>query len=80
MKIVTTTDINIRSGPDMIHEVVGHVKRGTQLNSYEFRKDAQRIGWYKIDKGWVCSKYVTNARDAIVTNPDMPMDLQKNKG
>ena len=78
MKIVTTADINIRSGPDMVFEVVGHVVKGTQLNSFEYKKDAQKIGWYHIDKGWVCANYVTNAKDAIVTNPDMPMDLQKN--
>ena len=78
MRLVTRTDVNIRSGPSMVFEVVDHAKAGTELNSFEYKKDAEKNGWYHVDKGWVCANYVTNAPDAKITNPASEIDLKRN--
>lgn len=61
--LITKDNINIRSGPGMIYDAVGQLTKGTSLTSHEFRRNEKQVGWYKIDKGWVCAKYVTLAKD-----------------
>ena len=65
MRIVTKTNVNIRSGPSMIFDIVGHANKGTVYSSIEFRKDAESMGWYKVDNGWVCAQYVAVTGNAV---------------
>ena len=63
MRIVTTSPVNIRSGPAMVYETVGKAKRGMEFQSTEYKKDGGKTGWYKTSLGWICEKYVSVAKD-----------------
>ena len=76
MRIVTKVGVNIRSGPSMIFEVVNRAKKGTELHSFEYRKDSNSVGWYRIEDGWVCAEYVTAAKDAPAN--DIKFNLRHN--
>lgn len=62
-RIVTLAAINVRKGPGIFYDEVESVKADMAFTATEFKKDANNIGWYKIDKGWVCAKYVSLASD-----------------
>lgn len=63
-RIVTLYDVNIRKGPGIVFDKVDSCKKGVAFISTEFKKDSSNVGWYKIENGWICAKYVTLAADA----------------
>lgn len=62
-RIVTISPVNVRKGPGIVYDEVEGIESHTALTATEFQKDAANIGWYKVDKGWVCAKYVSLAKD-----------------
>lgn len=62
-RIVTISPVNVRKGPGIVFDEVEGIEAHTALTATDFQKDAANIGWYKIDKGWVCAKYVSLAKD-----------------
>lgn len=62
-RIVTISPVNVRKGPGIAFDEVEGIEAHTALTATDFQKDAANIGWYKIDKGWVCAKYVSLAKD-----------------
>ena len=62
-RVVTISPVNIRKGPGIVFDEVECIESKVALVATEFKKDAANIGWYKVDKGWVCSKYVSLAKD-----------------
>ena len=63
-RIVTIYDVNVRKGPGIVFDKIESCKKGTALIATEFKKDGSNVGWYKVENGWICSKYVTLAPDA----------------
>ena len=64
MRLVTKTDVNVRSGPSMIFKVNSTIDAGKEIHSSEYKRDTEGIGWYKVNDGWVCAEYVSAAKDA----------------
>ncbi len=58
---VTTSVLNVRSGPDTSYDKVGSVRSGQIL------KATAENGWYKIDSGYVSAEYVKEV-DASVAS------------
>ena len=52
--VVTALTLNIRSGPDTSHQKVGTLSLGTQVTI-----QGQENGWYKIEKGYISSEYIS---------------------
>lgn len=52
--MVTTSSLSIRSGNSTKYIVMGYLKLGAKVNIFE-----EKDGWYRCDKGWISSKYVT---------------------
>ena len=48
MRIVTTSPVNIRSGPAMVYETVGKAKRGMEFQSTEYKKDGGKLVGIKL--------------------------------
>ena len=61
-KIVTTGNVNVRSGPGLDFRSLGTVSSGTSL-TYDgaSEKDGRGVRWYRVryhgSFGWVSSKY-----------------------
>ena len=64
-KLVTKAPLNIRSGPGMTFETVGNIKQGQLVESWEYKKDGGKIGWYRINEGWICANYVSLSTEAF---------------
>ena len=54
---VTADELLIRKGPGLENSVVGWLVEGTKVTITE-RKTNGSLEWGKIDKGWICLKYV----------------------
>ena len=63
VRITTKCPVHIRTGPGISYSVLRDAEKGESFLSSEFKKDAANIGWYRVNKGWICSKYVTLAQD-----------------
>ena len=59
IRITTTMNVNVRSGPGMVYDKVEQVRAGTTFTATDTSKDKNKILWYKVDKGWICGTYVT---------------------
>ena len=62
-KIITKCPVHIRTGPGIVYDVLRNADKGETFVSNEVKKDAANISWYRVNKGWICSKYVTLAQD-----------------
>ncbi len=57
---VTALTLNIRSGPDTSHQKVGTLTLGTQVTVL-----GEENGWYKIEKGYISSEYISFELDSV---------------
>lgn len=58
--VVTAVTLNIRSGPDTSHQKVGTLTLGTQVTI-----QGEENGWYKIEKGYISSDYISFDLDSV---------------
>lgn len=58
--VVTALTLNIRSGPDTSHQKVGTLTLGAQVTI-----QAEENGWYKIEKGYISSQYISFDLDSV---------------
>ena len=63
VKYVTTTSLNVRSGPGTAYKRVATLPKGANVGFLESAKDASGIDWYRIAygnvTGWVSSVYLS---------------------
>lgn len=78
-EVLTTGDVNLRTGPGLGYEAVGSVKSGTEMEYLEeIFTDERGVDWYKVAfKGaevWVSSKYseltAEDADSTLAGSPD----------
>lgn len=78
MRVVTKTDVNIRSGPEMVFDVVGTASKGTAYDAIEYKRDNAKIGWYKIGElGWICEKYLDFSPNTV-SSKSLKVEPQRN--
>lgn len=63
VKITTLSHVNARRGPGIEYDVKNKVSSNETLDSKENKTDARGIVWYNTNKGWICGKYVSLAKD-----------------
>ena len=56
-KVISTTVLNIRSGPGTNYSRVGQLTPGTKIEITEQTK-TNGVSWGKTAQGWVCMTYV----------------------
>lgn len=79
-KVTTnTSNLNVRTGPDTTHQIVGSMPKGTMCHSDgQTSKDSIGRQWYHMDQGtyagrWCCATYCTvTGQDPAATPATVP--------
>lgn len=87
LKVTTTQKVNVRKGPGISFERIGTIKEWTTLNVESVEPDVGGINWYRIEEGYICSKFCdvgithankTTARDGEGSNFVSPTQVTQN--
>lgn len=57
-EIVTLTNVNIRSNAGNAFDIIDKIPAGSRTVVREIKRDGGGTAWYRLDKGWVNSKFV----------------------
>ncbi len=62
---ITTTSLNVRSGPDSSYGWVAYVYYGDRFEVYEQQTAESGKVWGRIDKGWICLTGYTTLEEVV---------------
>ena len=54
--VITSTAVNVRTGPNEGYDAIRAIKRGEKVLVYEITKPDHRY-WGRIEDGWICLQF-----------------------